>query len=89
MSVCVDVQDSGGVTAACYLHKLSTDHKTTEITIEIFNFKRPLQEHDLPLCRVTAFVSEIFNLLISGFYLFHICNSYGPNRLTDLLKFLN
>ena len=39
-------------------------------------------------CRVTAFVSEIFNLLIIGFYLLHICNSYRPNRLTDLLKFL-
>ena len=39
-------------------------------------------------CRVTASVSEIFNLLIIGFYLLHICNSYRPNRLTDLLKFL-
>ena len=39
-------------------------------------------------CRVTAFVSEIFNLLIIGFYLLHICNSYRPNRLTDLLKLL-
>ena len=39
-------------------------------------------------CRVTAFVSEIFNLLIIGFYLLHICNSYRPNRLTDLLKYL-
>ena len=39
-------------------------------------------------CRVTAFVSEIFNLLIIGFYLLHIYNSYRPNRLTDLLKFL-
>ena len=39
-------------------------------------------------CRVTAFVSEILNLLIIGFYLLHICNSYRPKRLTDLLKFL-
>ena len=38
--------------------------------------------------RVTVFVSEIFNLLIIGFYWLHICNSYRPNRLTDLLKFL-
>ena len=38
-------------------------------------------------CRVTAFVSEIFNLLIIGFYLLHIY-SYWPSRLTDLLKFL-
>ena len=38
--------------------------------------------------RVTVFVSEIFNLLIIGFYWLHICNSYQPNRLTDLLKFL-
>ena len=39
-------------------------------------------------CRVTVFVSEIFNLLILGFYLLHICNSYRPNQLTDLVKFL-
>ena len=38
--------------------------------------------------RVTVFVSEIFNLLIIGFYWLHICNSYRSNRLTDLLKFL-
>ena len=39
-------------------------------------------------CRVTVFVCEIFNLLIIGFYLLHICNSFRPNPLTDLLKFL-
>ena len=38
--------------------------------------------------RVRIFVSEIFNLLIIGFYWLHICNSYQSNRLTDLLKFL-
>ena len=38
--------------------------------------------------RVRIFVSEIFNLLIIGFYWLHICNSYRSNRLTDLLKFL-
>ena len=81
--------------AAFYLRNLSTERKTTEITMEIFNFKRPMQAHDLPFQRVfqgrnsvTAFVSGIFNLLIIGFYLLHICNSYRPNRLTDLLKFL-
>ena len=88
VSVCVGVQDSGRVAAACYLRRLSTERKTTEITIEIFNFKRPLQAHDLPSCRVTAFLSEIFDLLIIGFYSLHICNSYRPKRLTDLLKFL-
>ena len=45
MSVCVSVQDSGGV--ACYLCNLSTECKATEITMEIFYFKRPLQAHDL------------------------------------------
>ena len=86
--------------AACYLRILSTEHKAMEAIMEIFNFKRPLQAHDLALlflgkffkvetaCRVTAFVCEIFNLLIICFYLFHICNSYRPKRLTDLLKFL-
>ena len=39
-------------------------------------------------CRVIAFMSEVFNLLITGFYSLHICNSYRPNRLSDLLKFL-
>ena len=39
-------------------------------------------------CRVTAVISEIFDLLIIRFYLLHICNSYRPNRLTDLQKFL-
>ena len=89
MSFYVGVQYSGGVTATCYLRNLSTERKATEITIEIFNFKRPLQAHDLPSCRVTAFVIEIFDLLIIGFHSLHICNSYRPNRLTDLLKFLN
>ena len=82
--------------AACYLN-LSMKRKATEITSEILNFKRPLQAMIFlfekffkaeTACRVTAFVSEIFNLLIIGFYLLHICNSYRPNRLTDLLKFL-
>ena len=85
------------MTAACYLRNLSTERKAMEITMEKFNFKRPLQAYDPffekffkeeTACRVTAFVSEIFNLLIIGFYLLHICNSYRPNRLTDLLKFL-
>ena len=96
MSVCVSVQDSRGVAAACYLRNLSTERKATEITMEIFNFKSPLQAHDLPFRKnvfqginsVTAFVSETFNLLIIIFYLLYICNSYRPNRLTDLLKFL-
>ena len=83
--------------AACYLRNLSTKRKAMEITMEIFNFKCPLQTHDLffekffeakATCRVAAFASEIFNLLKTGFYLLHICNSYRPNRLTDLLKFL-
>ena len=52
MSVCVGVQDSGGVAAACYLRNLSTERKATEITMEIFNFKRPLQAHDLPFQKV-------------------------------------
>ena len=47
MSVCVDVQDSEGVAAGCYLHNLSTECKVTEITMETLNFKRPLQAHDL------------------------------------------
>ena len=94
MSVCLDVQDSGGVGAACYLRNLSTECKATEITMEIFSFKRPLQAHDPffetvfkseTACRVTAFASDIFNLLIIGFYLLHICDSYRPNRLPDLL----
>ena len=83
--------------AACYLRNLSTECKATEINMEIFNFKRPLQACDPffekffiaeTACRVTAFASEIFNLLIIGFYLLHICNSYRPNRMTELLKFL-
>ena len=45
MSVCVGAQDSGGVAAGCYLRNLSTERKATEITMEIFNFKRPLQAH--------------------------------------------
>ena len=52
MSVCVGVQDSGGVAAAYYLRNLSTERKATEITMEIFNFKRPLQVHDLPFRKV-------------------------------------
>ena len=85
VSVCVGAQDSGGVAAGCYLCNLSTERKATEITIEIFNFKRSLQAHDLAFqtiykaetaCRVTAFISEIFNLLIIDFCLLHICNSY-------------
>ena len=65
--------------------------------MEIFNFKRSLQAHDLPSRKVfkaeaargvTAVVSEIFNLFIIGFYLLHFCNSCRPNRLIDLLKFL-
>ena len=47
VSVCVGAQDSGGVAAGCYLCNLSTERKATEITMEIFNFKRPLQAHDL------------------------------------------
>ena len=63
---------------ACYLRNLSTEHKATEITMDIFNFKRLLQAHDLPFrkvfqgrnsVQVAAFVSEFFNLLIIGFYL--------------------
>ena len=42
MSVCVGAQDSGRVAAACYLCNLSTECKSTEITMEIFNFKHPL-----------------------------------------------
>ena len=52
----------------------------------IFSFEKFFKAETA--CRVTAFVGEIFNLLIIGFYLLHICNSYRPNRLTDLLKFL-
>ena len=52
MSFCVGVQDSGGVTAACSLRNLSTERKATEITMEIFNFKRPLRAHDLPFRKV-------------------------------------
>ena len=81
--------------AACYLRNLSTELKATEITMEIFNFKRPVQAYDFPFKnvfqgrnRVTGFVSEIFILLIIGFYLLHIRNSCRANRLTDLLKFL-
>ena len=97
MSVWVGVQDSGRVAAACYFCNLFTERKATEIAMKIFNFKCPLQAHDSffkkffkeeTACRVTAFASEIFNLLIIGFYLLHICNSCRPNRLTDLLKFL-
>ena len=97
MSVCAGVQNSGGVATACYIRNLSTERKAVEIIMEIFNFKCPLQAHDPffekyfkaeTACRVTALVNEIFNLLIAGFYLLHICNSYRPNRLTDLLKFL-
>ena len=85
------------MTATCYHCNLSTERKATEITIEILNFKGSLQAHDLRFrkffkvetaCRMTAFVSETLNLLIFGFYLLHICNSYRPNRLTDLLKFV-
>ena len=77
--------------AGLYLRNLSTERKATEITMEILNFKRPLQAHDLAFgkffkeetaCRVTAFVSEILSLLIICFYLLHICNPYRPNRLT-------
>ena len=42
VAVYVGVQDSGGVAAGCYLRNLSTEHEATEITMEIFNFKRPL-----------------------------------------------
>ena len=52
MSVCVGVQDSGEVAAACYLRNLFTDSKAMEITIEIFNFKCPLQAHDLAFGKV-------------------------------------
>ena len=49
---CVGVQDSGGVASACYLRNLSTEHKATEITMEIFSFKHPLHAHDLPFQKV-------------------------------------
>ena len=52
VSVCVSVQDSGGVAAGCYLRNLSIARKATEITMEIFNFKRPLQAHDLAFRKV-------------------------------------
>ena len=52
MSACVGVQDSGEMAAAFYLRNLSTDCKATEITLEIFNFKGPLQAHDLPFRKV-------------------------------------
>ena len=52
VSVCVGVQDSGGVSAACYIRNFSTERKATEITMEIFNFNRPLQAHDLPFPKV-------------------------------------
>ena len=63
--------------AASYIRNIFIEPKAMEITMEIFNFKRPLQVHDLPFekffmaqtaCRVTAFASEIFNLCIIGFY---------------------
>ena len=52
LSVCVGVQDSGGVAAGLYLRNLSTERKATEITMEILNFKRPLQAHDLAFGKV-------------------------------------
>ena len=52
MSVCVGVQDSGEVAAASYLRNLSTERKATEIIMELFNFKLPLQAHDLPFRKV-------------------------------------
>ena len=52
MSDCVGVQESGGVADACYLRNLSTERKAKEITMEIFNFKYPLQAHDLPFRKV-------------------------------------
>ena len=52
MPVCVGAQDSAGVVAACYLRNLSTEHKAREITMEIFNFKDPLQVHGLPFRKV-------------------------------------
>ena len=52
MSVCVGVQDSGGVAAACYLRNLSSERKAMEIAMKIFDFKRPLQAHDLPSRKV-------------------------------------
>ena len=93
MSVCIGVQDSGGVGAACYLRNLSTECKVTEITMVIFNFKRPLQVHDLPFpkvfktetaCRVAGFVIFIDNWFLFIAYLQFL----RPKRLTDLLKFL-
>ena len=47
VSVCVGVQDSGGVAAASYLRDFSTERKVTEITMETFNFKCLLQVQDI------------------------------------------
>ena len=91
MSVCVSVQDLGGMAAACYLHNLSTKYKATEITMEIFNFKCPLQAHDLAFQNVfqgrnsmqsDSFHKSDFQFIDSFFLLLlllHICNSHRPN----------
>ena len=77
VSVCASVQNSGGVAATCYLRNLSTERKATEIAMEMFNFKRPLQAHNLPFQKVfqgrrrvqsDSFCKWNFHVCRIGFY---------------------
>ena len=90
MSVCVGVQDSGGVAAACYLRNLSTERRATGITTAsckhmIFLFEKFFKAETA--CRVTTLISEIFNLLIIMVFIY--CIFEISTDLTDWLIYWN
>ena len=90
VSVCVGVQDSGGVAAVYYLRSLSTERRAIGITTAsckhmIFLFDKFFKAETA--CRVTTFVSEIFNLLIIMIFIY--CIFEISTDLTDSLIYWN